>query len=138
DRRDRQRRHGWRNGSPQLFPGREHCALRSHRPRGVGPPRAGDLALRASVERTGGGKDRFSAHLELGREAKGPRSHPAVAAGSWYTWAEFTRIPKSGRKEGAKVPLTNKFVKKSDPAGELSSRSPSPQRMRWPLTESTE
>ena len=46
--------------------------------------------------------------------------------------------PKSGHKKGAKSPLTNDFVNKSDPAGELSSSFPSPQRMRWPLTESTE
>lgn len=59
---------------------------------------AGAFTLRTEVERNGGGKDRFSAHSELGREAKGLRSHPAVASGILYTWGEFTPIPKSERK----------------------------------------
>src|SRR5580658_5592900 len=63
--------------------------------RRVGPKHVAVFGWCASVERTGGGKDRCSAHLELGREAKGPQSHPAVAAGSWYTWAEFPRITRS-------------------------------------------
>jgi hypothetical protein len=62
----------WTPDSGCCFPGPPFSTLETRR--SVGPPRATDLGLRASVERTGAGKARFPVRSELSREPGPPRS----------------------------------------------------------------